>query len=82
MRSTHRGPFRMSRIAPGRQRAIAHPKTKIERGVPDLFRSSMLLSTSRLANQSNQCVLVRHKVSLQDGHVAVVEAMDRHTLEP
>jgi hypothetical protein len=79
--STQHRSVTKGRNARSRQGAIPRSKSEIERDVMDLFRSSRLLERSRLANEPDERILVGYQVPQQDGHVAGVEAMDRHSLE-
>ena len=52
-----------------------------ERGVTEVLQPSSLTG-SRFADEAHQRVLVGHKVTLQDGHVAGRQSVYRHALEP
>lgn len=53
-----------------------------ERGTRELLWLATLAQSSRLTDEPDQGILVRHKVSLQDGHVARGQPVHGHALEP
>jgi hypothetical protein len=53
-----------------------------ERGAMELVKPSRLSESGRLADEPDQCALVSHKVTLQDGYMATGGAVHGHSLEP
>ena len=48
----------------------------------DRLKLATLAQSRCLTHEPDQGILVGHKISLQDGHVARGQAVHRHTLEP
>ena len=67
------------RLAAGGNTPLA---AMVERGALELLKPSRLAESGRFADEPDQGVLVGHKVTLQNGHMARSQAVHGHSLEP